>query len=160
MHLYSLQCLLEEDTCGYQTQQLEFYQAERMLAMHMKLDHGRSKVSDKCDSCGRDTYTMNVEDVIDDKEIIKDEKKAISDELDEASCEIPDHSDKREADTAIRDTTDPNETSHHGDSDDVTSVIDDRDHQFEHFEKDQEAIEAENNAIEEIFKPVVTLHPS
>ena len=139
---------MEEDTCRYQTQQLELYQAEKMLAMHMMLDHGRSKVSDKCDSCGRDTYVVNVEDVIDDKEIIEVEKKAISDEIEEASCEITEHSEKGEATTAVRDTTDPNETSHHGDFDDVTSVIDDRDHQFESFEKDQEAIEAENDAVE------------
>ena len=45
---YSFQCLLEEDSCNYQTQQLELYQAKKMLAMHMMLDHGRSEISDKC----------------------------------------------------------------------------------------------------------------
>ena len=104
MRLYSLQCLLEEDTCGYQTLQLEFHQARKLMEMHMMLDHGRLKLRDKCDSCDRDTYVINVEDVIEDKEILKDEKEAISDEVDEAICEIPEHSDEGNATTAIRNT--------------------------------------------------------
>ena len=83
MKLFQLECLLEEDTCRFQTQSLEFWQAKEILEMHMTLVHRQLKY--QCDSCDRDTKNDT------EPEIIEEEKKAISDELDEAICEILEH---------------------------------------------------------------------
>ena len=66
MKLYSLQCLLEEDLCGFQTQMLEFCQSKEILEMHMLLVHGRPEIRNKCNSCDRDTNVINDPDIIED----------------------------------------------------------------------------------------------
>ena len=110
--------------------------------MHMRIVHGLR--ANKCDECDRDTKV--------DTEIIENE--AISDDIDEAICKITQYSDEGKASTALRDTTDENETPQEDDIDDVTSVADDRGHVDEQFEENQDILKAENDAVEEIFKPV------
>ena len=85
--------------------------------MHMLLVHGRPAQRDKCDSCDRDTKVIN------DKDIIEDEKEAVSGEINEAICEITEHTDEEKPTNDLRDTSDQNETSHQADIADVTSVI-------------------------------------
>ena len=76
---------MEEDTCRFQTQSLEFWQSKEILEMHMRLVHGLRV--NKCDDCERDTKV--------DTEII--DNGAISDNLDEAICEIKQYSDEGKA---------------------------------------------------------------
>jgi len=117
----------------------------------MMLDHGRQEIKDKCDSCGRDTYVIKVEDVF------EDDDKAIRDEADKAPSDIPNSLDEEHDSTVNRESITQIEASRPTDIADVTSVIDDRDHDSEHFEEDQRDLEAENNAVDEIFKPVGTM---
>ena len=81
MMLYSLPCLLEEDTCRFQTIQLEFLKAKDILEMHMLHVHGRPEWRYKCNCCDRDTLVKD--DKVED--IIKVEKKAICVKAEEAS---------------------------------------------------------------------------
>ena len=102
--------------------------------MHMLHVHGRPEWRYKCNCCDRDTL------VKDDKaeDIIAVEKKALCDKVEEVK---------------------EDETSHQTEVSDVTSVRDDRDYENQHFEEGTEAIEAENNAVKEISKPVGILLP-
>ena len=154
MKLYNLPCLLEEDSCRFQTIQLEFWQAKEILKMHMELVHGCPEQKDKCNSCDRDTY------VKDDKDIIEDNVKAICAKKDEADHNVSEEFNAVNDSIPIRNYTAETEASFSADIADVTSVPDDRDEDYQHFEEGQRDLEAENNAIEEIFKPVGTILPS
>ena len=151
MMLYSLPCLLEEDTCRFRTIKLEFSKAKEILELHMKYVHERLELRNNCDSSERDTNKG------DGKEITEDDMKAICDNEDsqqgdtaEVTSATDDHEKDQkhfEATTAERNSTTENEDSNPTNIADVTLVIDDRDKDQKHFE--------ENVAVEEIFKPVV-----
>ena len=147
MKLYNLPCLMEEDTCRFQTIQLEFCQAKELLEMHMVLVHGRPELRNKCDSCDKDT--KNNQEIIDSS--FDDEMKAICDEVNEAVHNVPGYSIESNATTAVSNTNEVNQVSVQTDIADVTSVRDDRDQDSKHFE---EVKEAENDVVDEIFKPV------
>ena len=147
MKLYMLPCLLEEDRCTFRTIKLEFFKAKEILEMHMKHVHERLDCICKGDNCDRDT------NIGDDKEIIEDVKEAICDENNEALQNAPELLDDKKASTAERDTTNKNETSLNDDIAEVTLVTDDRDNNQKHFKEVQDTLEADNDAIEEIFKP-------
>ena len=144
MKLYQLKCLLEEDICRFQTQTLEFYQAKEILEMHMKLVHERPEQRLKCD-CDRDTLV---------KDIIEDDKKALNDKDEEAGLDFPNQL-KVEDDAAALKSITENEALQHTEVTDVTLVGDDHDDVIEHFDDENlDKQEAENVAVNEIFKPV------
>ena len=151
MKLYSLMCILEEDKCKFQTQQLEFSKAKEILEMHMMLVHGQRY---RCNSCDRDTCDK------DNKDIIEDDIEALCTKDDEADCDVLEEPSEIDDPTSVRNPTKQNEASIHPNIADVTSVRDDCEHDCQHFEEDQQfekgqtAIEAENNVVKEIFKPV------
>ena len=151
MKLYSLSCLLEEDKCRFQTQQLEFSKAKEILEMHMVLVHVRRY---KCKSCDRDTCDK------DNKDIIEDDTEALCTKVDEADNDALEEPSEIDDSTSVRKPRKQNEALIQPSIADVTSVRDDRDHEDQHFEEGQAAIEAENNVVKEIFKPGGVLLPS
>ena len=91
---------------------------------------------------------------------MKDDVKAICAEKDEADHNVSEEFNAVNDSIPIRNYTAETEASFSADIADVTSVPDDRDEDYQHFEEGQGDLEAENNAIEEIFKPVGILLPS
>ena len=152
MKLFMLPCLLEEDCCRFRTIKLEFSKAKEILQMHMKHVHGRPDPNYKCDNCDRDTK------ISDSKEITEDnnEAEAIGDGADNNEAIHTDNAlervDEDKDSNTARNSTDENQD----DIAKVTSVIDDHDKVKEHFEEVQEIIEADNDVVDQIFKPVQT----
>ena len=190
MMLYSLPCLLEEDNCRFQTIQLEFSQSKEILEMHMTLVHGRPEWRSKCDSCDRDTLVNDdkVKDIFDnDKRALLDKVEEASfgftnelnmkDDPKDSKTETVQNMEAAEVTSVIDDRDDvtehkkddstvdysitENEALQHSEVAEVTSVDDDRDEVNEHFnDEGYDKQEAENVAVNEIFKPVGVLQPS
>ena len=116
--------------------------------MHMLLVHGRPEIRNKCNSCDRDTNVIN------DPDIIEDDMKARFGEDKEDDFEVPDKPDDSKA---TEKSNIEDEALCRSDIAEVTSVRDDRGQDYKHFEKSQEAFEAENNVVHQIFKPVGAL---
>ena len=158
MKLYQLSGLLEEDTCSYQTQQLEFWQAKEILEMHMRLVHPvTNHREDKSDTCDRDTNTSSDDLENDEKALCSDATEDLTAENETPENDIDNVNNDDKDDTDHKSSTSEQIKSGKVDIAEVTSVADDRDHDFELFE---EALEAENNVVKEIFKPVGLLFSS
>ena len=116
--------------------------------MHMVLVHVRRY---KCKSCDRDTCDK------DNKDIIEDDTEALCTKDDEADNDALEEPSEIDDSTSVRKPRKQNEALIQPSIADVTLVRDDRDHEDQHFEEGQAAIEAETNLVKEIFKPVGVL---
>ena len=162
MKLIKLPCLFGGDSCSYETIQLKFSQAKDILEMHMRLVHPVMKI--QCESCGKRTKPKDIiEHDSDDEATSCDKPKPV---VHESPENVHDNSDKIGDSNEIDvNETQTEEASIKVDTDDVTSVADDRDYdnhpvdeEHEGDKDDKKAIEAQ--IVEDLFKPVEALHPA